>query len=522
MNALSRPVAAVVAILGVGGVAVLTAWSLPTAVAAQVLLLAAGAGAGGAVVVWSIVAARLDAVTEGLDRSVSQASSVRRELGGRHAIGRLAAAADAAGAALRHVTTAATTDTLTQVANRSALVAQLAFELERAKRHARPLSVAFIDIDRFKSVNDTYGHQAGDAVLRAVARLIHENIRMVDTFGRYGGEEFLLVLPESEPMRAAETAERLRQLVMRERIDIGDGRRLAVTVSIGVAGGRGRDLTLESVVRDADAAMYSAKTLGRNQVYVFETPSEDGVVLRAPVDPAARALGRQLGQAAREVAEARLSSTVRDLGPAAQPGPYVVSAATDVAREMGMSDSEIETVRIAALFHDAGMAIVPEEVLDRPRPLDGEAWQQVRQHPRVSQLMLEEASRLRDAAEIVLHHHERFAGHGYPHGLHGSEIPIGSRILAVADAYQAMREDRPHRRAMSHDGALAEIVRHAGTQFDPQVATLFCRLFEAAPPERAEVLPPDEIAERIGRAAGSPTAARAKGRRSSPSKSRAS
>jgi hypothetical protein len=313
---------------------------------------------------------------------------------------------------------------------------------------------------------------------------------MTDTFGRYGGEEFLLVMPETDATKAAETAERLRQQIMRSRIALPDGRQLGVTVSIGVAGGRGRNLAVDSLIRDADAAMYSAKTLGRNQVYVFEVPSEDGVVLRAPIDPMSRTLGRELGEAARSAAEHALTATLASLGEAARPGPYVVSAAVDMGRELGMSDSELEAMRVAAVFHDAGMVAVDDDILERPRALDQDAWHQVRSHPRVSHLMLEEASRLRDAAEIVLHHHERYAGHGYPHGLRGSEIPLAARVLAVADAYEGMREARPYRPAMSHEAAMSEILRHSGTQFDPHVAALFGRLFqdrepEAAPPQQS-------------------------------------
>ena len=481
MIGVGRLPAAAVGLIVALGVAVSTISRSP-AEAVPIVLTAVTAAAAGAGLLWIPIRRRVDRVAVGLEQSVSQAPANAHAASHTSALARLALAAEAATLSIAQVTTAATTDALTRVANRSTLVSQLGFELERSRRHSRPLSVAFIDIDHFKTVNDTYGHGAGDLVLAGVARLVSDNIRMIDTFGRYGGEEFLLLLPETDATSAAETAERLRQLIGRERFTLPDGRRLSLTVSIGVAGGRGRDLTVETLIRDADAAMYSAKSLGRNQVYVFEIPSDDGVVLRAPVDPASRALGQRLGVSARDAAEERLIETLRTLGAAAQPGRYVEVAAVEVARQLGMGESEVEAIRVAAVFHDAGMAAVPAEVIDRAYALDPTALQQVRQHPRVSHLMLEEASRLRDAAEIVLHHHERFAGHGYPHGLHGSEIPLGARVLAVADAYEAMREERPHRRAMTHKEALREIQRQAGTQFDPRVVALFCGLYAAQPP----------------------------------------
>lgn len=466
-------------VAGVGVIQVATLLGVP---ALALLLLAAVGGGTGALVLWAVIAPRIDAVADDLDDAVAVASAGTRVPLAGSTMRRLAAVAQTAERTLGATAAAASTDMLTSVANRSAVVAQLMLEIERAKRHARPLSVAFIDVDRFKGVNDTYGHDAGDAVLRAIARVVRDNVRVIDTFGRYGGEEFLLLMPETEPLRAAETVDRLRRAIMSHQVDIGGGRRISVTVSIGVAGGRGRNLGVETIVRDADAAMYSAKTLGRNQVYVFEVPSDDGVVIRTPIDPAARSRGRELGRAARAAAEAQLLQTLSDLGATASPGPYVVPAVLGMAADLGMTDAEMEAARIAATFHDAGMAAVPQEVLDRPRKLAGDDWARIQQHPRVSQIMLEEAGRLRDAAEIVLHHHERFAGHGYPNGLRGTEIPVGSRILAVADAYQAMREDRPHRRAMSHGLAIAEIARQAGSQFDPTVAALFCRLYAEGPP----------------------------------------
>ena len=162
------------------------------------------------------------------------------------------------------------------------------------------MSVAFVDIDHFKAVNDTYGHAAGDVVLRGVAQTIADNLRATDTIGRYGGEEFMLILTETDVEEGAVLSEKLRNArpapAVRGRGQPG----LSVTISIGIAGGIGQQLRMETLVRDADAAMYSAKSLGRNQTYIFAEPDDDARVPRAPISAAGRARAMEIGQQARE------------------------------------------------------------------------------------------------------------------------------------------------------------------------------------------------------------------------------
>ena len=188
--------------------------------------------------------------------------------------------------------------------NRQTLLATLFAEVERANRYERPLSVAFVDIDHFKTVNDTYGHAAGDIVLRGVAQTIKDNLRATDLIGRYGGEEFMLLLTETDVEDGAILAEKLRNLVARQRFTRRGQPELSVTISIGIAGGQGAALRIDALARDADAAMYSAKSLGRNQTYVFAEPDEDARIPRAPISPAGRALAHQVGRIAREAATA--------------------------------------------------------------------------------------------------------------------------------------------------------------------------------------------------------------------------
>ena len=378
----------------------------------------------------------------------------------------------------------ATFDRLTGVANRQTLLASLFAEVERASRYGRPLSVAFVDIDHFKAVNDTYGHAVGDVVLRGVAQAISANLRSSDMIGRYGGEEFMLILTETDIEEGAVLTEKLRTLVQRQRFVVEGAADIAVTISIGIAGGSGTHLRMETLVRDADAAMYSAKSLGRNQTYVFAEPDDDARVPRAPISAAGRARAVEIGLRAREAATAALTSVLDPLPHyRGQPSPLIASIVVSLARQLQLSDADIDRLRVAALLHDVGKVALPQEILEKPSALTSAEWRTVVQHPRIGQVILEQAAALKDAVPIILHHHERYAGHGYPFGLRANEIPLGARIVAIADAYDAMIHDRPYKRAISHEGAIAELRRHAGTQFDPELVELFCDLYADNAPE---------------------------------------
>jgi diguanylate cyclase (GGDEF)-like protein len=398
--------------------------------------------------------------------------------------GRLGRAINGIAVAMTESTNLATFDRLTGVANRSALLAALFAEVERAGRYERPLSVAFVDIDHFKTVNDSYGHAAGDMVLRGVAQTLGANLRASDMIGRYGGEEFMLILTETGVEEGSVLMEKLRNLVQRERFAVEGNPELSVTISIGIAGGTGTLLRAESLVRDADAAMYSAKSLGRNQTYIFAEPDDDARVPRAPISSAGRARAVEIGRHARNAATSALASYILPLPHyRGQPSALIASIVVEIARQLQLPDAEIDRIQVAALLHDVGKVAIPEEILEKPSALSTGEWRSVVQHPRIGQVILEQAAALKDAVPIILHHHERFAGHGYPYGLRGNEIPLGARIVAIADAYDAMIHDRPYKRAMSHDQAIAELRRHAGTQFDPDLVNLFCDLYAVTAPE---------------------------------------
>jgi diguanylate cyclase (GGDEF)-like protein len=460
--------------------------SLFDVVERSVLVAAAGAVVGAAVsalVLFALVRLRLGGLVKAAERIAHGDYSVTVRGGGGGISSRLARAINRIAESMADTHDRATIDRLTGVFNRQALLAELFSEVERAARYDRPLCVAFVDIDHFKGINDSYGHESGDIVLRGVAQVLAANVRASDILGRYGGEEFMLILTETSVEEGAALAEKLRLLVERERYDVEGNPALSVTISIGIVGGVGQQLRMETLVRDADAAMYSAKSLGRNQTYIFAEPDEDARVPRAPITAAGRARATEIGRQARNAATDFLVSAIASLAEhRGRPSPVIASVVVTMARSLQLPESEVDRIRIAALLHDVGKVAVPEEILDKPSELTSAEWRSVVQHPRIGQVIIEQAAALKDAVPIILHHHERYAGHGYPFGLRAAEIPIGARIVAIAEAYDAMTHDRPYKRAITHDAAIAELRYHAGTQFDPELVNLFCDLFASAPP----------------------------------------
>ncbi|HTI29066.1 MAG TPA: diguanylate cyclase [Methylomirabilota bacterium] len=456
-----------------------------------IIVLAGGAGATVvALVCWIYFGLRLGRVAAALEATLTSEQPIRLKVAGTPAERRLAEAFNAASGAFVQVEARAAHDRLTGVANRETLLSTLGTEIERATRHQKWLSVAFIDIDRFKPINDTYGHHTGDRVLREIAGVIGDNIRASDLFGRYGGEEFMLILPETTPEEATVLAEKLRQLVMDHPLTVAPRQTLQVTISIGVAGDLGSQLQSDRLVDQADAAMYAAKSLGRNRTYRYRAVDDNAPVRRAPISAERRAAATAIGQWASDTAADALASV---LAPQAhhhgQPSDMIATLATGMALQMGLPQDDIERIRIASLLHDLGKLAVPLEILDKRSALSDQEWQAIGEHPRIGQVILEQATSLREAVPVVLHHHERFNGGGYPHGLRGKEIPLGARIVAVADAYHAMIHDRPYRNARDHEHALAELRANAGTQFDPEIVDVFCEMFaEGVPSDGLEAV----------------------------------
>src|SRR3954470_3587521 len=304
-----------------------------------------------AIVVWGITEFRFWRLVKAAERIVEGDLAVSVSTRGNGLSGRLARAINGISMALAETNDRATIDRLTGVANRQALLTLLFAEVERASRYDRPLSIAFVDIDLFKAVNDTYGHAAGDFVLREVAQTISDNLRASDLIGRYGGEEFMLILTETDVEEGAALAEKLRVLIERLRLEVEGNANLSVTISIGIAGGTGQHLRMESLIRDADAAMYSAKSLGRNQTYIFEEPDEETRVPRAPISDAGRARAIELGRRARDAATTALTAVIAPVpNYHGQPSALIAGIVVAMGRQLSLSEAEVDRIRVAGLL----------------------------------------------------------------------------------------------------------------------------------------------------------------------------
>jgi diguanylate cyclase (GGDEF)-like protein/putative nucleotidyltransferase with HDIG domain len=357
------------------------------------------------------------------------------------------------------------TDPLTGLLNRRAFEELLERELERAARAGRPISVIVGDVDGFRAINEAHGHAAGDTALQAIAHNALKWKRRIDLAARIGGEEFALLLPETDERGAFIVAERLRRATHRSFVDSGPG----VTFSFGVATAPAHAADVVGLLRAADSATAAAKDLGGDRTVIYS-------------DEVARMLAETGGQAGEELQLATVIALaealdIRDTG-TGQHSHTVGRYAEMMARELGLTEERVERVRLAGLLHDIGKIGISDRVLSKPGPLDPDEWQEMRTHPEIGARLLSRAE-FEDLRAWILAHHERPDGLGYPNKLSGDEIPLEARILAVGDAYEAMTADRCYRPALGESAARAELEAGAGTQFDALVVAAFLRALDA-------------------------------------------
>jgi diguanylate cyclase (GGDEF)-like protein len=347
----------------------------------------------------------------------------------------------------------ALTDPLTGLGNHRHFQEQLQVQLEQAAMEGRPLTVCLFDLDDFKRINDRYGHPAGDRVLAHVATRLRE---LGEAF-RLGGDEFAVVVPRRRPDEVASTAAEIVRSLAQEGWEQGG----PLTLSAGIATYPYHSDDRNALVRVADIALYWAKGDGKNRVCVYRPDM--------PAVTQLRRLTRAPDRAARLQAAAALAGAVdaRDAFEGSH-STRVGDLAAGIATRLGLPDEEIELIRLAGRLHDIGKLAVPEEILHKPGRPTADEQQVLDGHPRVGQSMLVPLD-IEPVPTWVLHQRERWDGSGLPAGLAGERIPLGARVIAVADAWDAMTNDRPFSIARSLGSAREELLRNAGTQFDPVV-----------------------------------------------------
>ncbi|MCW3053712.1 MAG: diguanylate cyclase domain/uncharacterized domain [Chthonomonadales bacterium] len=383
----------------------------------------------------------------------------------------------------------ATTDGLTGLKNHRTFQERLQEEVRRAVRYGSPLSILMLDVDRFKTYNDAFGHPAGDAILRKIAEVLQAKARTTDLVARYGGEEFAVILPETDREQARTAAERFRGA-----IESASWPEWAVTASFGVATLSRTTGDAVALIAQADAALYQSKRIGRNCVtHAMDSmaipslgealPEEPTPVMQQMIEINQEALiatTAAIQSSLRRSFDSTIDSWTRlvDLRDEISEGHSVrvTEMMVRLARHLGMSKDEIAFARCGAWLHDIGKLAVPPEILFKPGPLTEDEWYVMRQHPAIAYEMLAPIPFLGPALDIPYCHHERWDGSGYPRRLKGEEIPFTARLFAVIDVYDALCSERPYRESWTKEQALDYLRANAGIQFDPQAVSAFLKM----------------------------------------------
>lgn len=366
----------------------------------------------------------------------------------------------------------AVTDSLTGLANHMEFQKQLGEEVDRARRYRNQLSLLMLDLDHFKMINDTYGHQTGDAVLIKIGQLLRECLRSMDQVFRYGGEEFAVILPETPEAGARIIAERIRSAIADAGYSANDDPALTVTVSIGIAAFPDSGTQRETLIGAADQALFYAKRAGRNRIAVHRE------IIGALLEHSPIKLESYLNDPQMKMLK-DLAAIIDAKSPYTQGHTEAVTqCAMRFADKLHLRDGERKMLEYASLLHNIGVVGIPNKLLNKQGPLTDEERRLINSHPTLAQMLIKQTEELSSILPIILYHHERYDGGGYPKGLKGEEIPYLARVLSVVDAYNAMISPRPYRRRLTREQAIAELKRHAGSQFDPQVTAAFLELLE--------------------------------------------
>ena len=350
-------------------------------------------------------------------------------------------------------------DVLTGVGNRRGFE-----EFILGVNESAPIAIVMIDFDHYKKINDRHGHKSGDEALVRVAAALHESATA--SYGerarvfRLGGDEFVLSIEGADVLHASAVVERARgnvAMVLRRH-------ERELTISCGIACTPVHSADVSELLNYADRALYHAKRQGRDRTVIYsptlfdvDAERDSRNVLRILADALAAAVD------AKDAYTHAHSRNVSDL-------------ALYLARAMGMSESQVEDIALGALLHDIGKIGVSDETLRKPGKLSDDEWNEIKSHCEIGYTILDGIEGAEHIREMVLYHHERPDGSGYPKGLRGDDIPLAARIIGVADAFDSMTAERVYQKPRSPEEAIAEILRLRGRQFDAEVVDALCHL----------------------------------------------
>ncbi|QBP43132.1 diguanylate cyclase [Paenisporosarcina antarctica] len=300
-----------------------------------------------------------------------------------------------------------------------------------------PLTILIGDLNSLKLINDFFGHAMGDELLKKTAEIIKQGCRADDIVSRIGGDEFVILLPKTNAFEAQVIIKRILELASLEKAGLID-----ISISFGYETKKHKEDKIQEVFKKADKHMYTFK--------LFESPKIRGntvdMIIKAFQDK-----NKRLEQHSQ-----RVSKLCERMG-----------------QVLGMFDYQIEELATVGLLHDIGKIAINENILNKPGKLTVDEWKEIKRHSEIGYRILSTANDMSKMADYVLAHHERWDGKGYPRGLKENEIPFESRIIAIADAYDAMTSERTYSIALSAEAALVELQKNAGIQFDPELVTVF-------------------------------------------------
>jgi diguanylate cyclase (GGDEF)-like protein/PAS domain S-box-containing protein len=300
-----------------------------------------------------------------------------------------------------------------------------------------PLAIVMADVNGLKLVNDSLGHAMGDELLRKVAEIIQKGCRADDIVARLGGDEFVILLPQTDLSEVDEIIKRIKAIALNEKVGSVD-----ISVSFGYETKENENVKIQEIFKKAEDHMYKKK--------LFESPSMRGKTINTII------------------------STLHEKNKREEQHSHRVSALCKIMGEtIGLSEEKILELKIVGLLHDIGKIAIDENILNKSTELTKDEWEEIKRHPEVGYRILSTVNNMSEMAEFVLAHHERWDGNGYPKGLDKENIPLQSRIIAIADAYDAMTSERSYRSALPEEIAIRELRRNAGTQFDSELVKIF-------------------------------------------------
>ncbi len=400
-------------------------------------------------------------VTQGIFRDISELKRIEREKKEAEAL--------------------ALIDPHTQLYNYRYLQRRIHSEFELAKRRATPLSILMVDIDYFKSVNDTYGHEYGDTVLQEFAIVLQHASRGIDVVTRFEGEGFAIILPDTEENGALAFADRIQRIIKKHRFGAN---KVKLRISIGICSYPADGVaTVDQLLTSADKCVRLAKEQGGDTISV-SSQLRKKKASAPPIDTDSQKRLSNITNKFLELLRRNKQNTIEAVYALAhtvgaknayteEHSEEMVKLSTEVGKKMNLTDQELDDLKHGAMLHDIGKLGIGEKILLKRGKLTKKEFEVIKKHPQIGADIIRPVHFLKDVVPIILHHHERYDGYGYGSKLKGDEIPIGARIIAVVDVYQALVSNRPYRKAYPKREALKIIKEESGTHFDPKIVAIF-------------------------------------------------